>query len=322
MSDRFDAAQDILLEALVPVLEQACRDKNILIEQRDDGWDLYEVLKLINTKWNIAFTFSFPSPKRPSAQRNIAELLELRNLYSHQTEVLRFKAREMLRFLDNAEMFCRGLGKNDAAARLNQLYKEQLAVFSGVTGLKGFQELGPEIAKFWTHIRRAYRRWTHGSETESLEELIDQTPFPADLPLKKEEDTTRWIASATVLKSYPLWDFCTQVYPAMVAGHQPNSLLLIDDEAHDFHMPARREISLACDKIGQAVMDGILELNKIPHLYSESHLLKLCCYLELALRLRTMDRGSLKPGLFFLCKELLREIEPRLLFNEKKTNVG
>ena len=140
MSDRFDVVTEILLKALVPFCEETLKnkwpkdwDQKLDLKSSSDlsDWDLYGLLKLIKKYWSDAFVFQIKnlntrSNARSAALASVERLLELRNAYAHLTLKRGFTDREFTRFLDNADIFVRAIGREDVAVQLTGHYRAHL----------------------------------------------------------------------------------------------------------------------------------------------------------------------------------------------------
>lgn len=338
MPDQSDlrASLAILRDSLAPIVEKLLEDfygeswlerinairssvklKPILSASQRPKWNPDILLNTIvhGQPWTAAFApFLLNRQRNPDiVQLFIREALQYRNSWAHLDD----EDLDPVRFYDDLLRIQRAFGcaeehqEKIRQMMLNAGYKRTHAIEEVA---EKYRSLGPFFVQFWHIVHAAYGRCIkgHPDAPKSLDVLIENTPFPAELPLPQPADVSDWAKRATILQRNLLWDFVSSIYPPRQDdGTEPTSMLT-DDEWDAFHMPCRRHIANTLQTVGLMLDQSKIPAYAIPHLLNQEKVVKLSTYLSVALTLRTTNKGPDKPGLFKLYKliQLARVQDP------------
>jgi hypothetical protein len=163
---------------------------------------------------------------------------------------------------------------------------------------------------FWGAVRSYYRIFAlaDGSRRpETLEGLVEIAGVPPYLPVPKPEQVRDYFpnhSDALTPEQSLLFAFCRMIYPASMADNNLDELTRTFDRAEFASFDeARAKLAKFWNRWRMHGND-VITVQEVMETYSgEATLLKLLCYLEVALAARTMDPGQGKQGLFELASD-------------------
>jgi len=172
--------------------------------------------------------------------------------------------------------------------------------------VRGFA-LGDERAKFFMYLSRAYHKWQVNNQLapKSLEELIDQSPYPGWLPVLEGEllKNINEIYCSGANPSY-IWQFTFELYRQIDHFIKTGESIgtLENDEVIRLH-EARQRLNYFWENTGYKtlVLAKLRFRNIRPLMVPEERLLKMLTFLSLALHKVNEQSGKGSRHTYYLC---------------------
>jgi hypothetical protein len=170
-----------------------------------------------------------------------------------------------------------------------------------------WNELASDRQRFWEIIRSHYTGLEGVDRSELLEDRMEKVGLPPFLPLGSTENLRDYriiYGDQMTPEQLSLLDFCSRIYPARKGSEKLIDVSSIEDKvAFEAFHASRGKLSKFWNSWWEHGED-LLSLRKLTRDYNgQLTLLKLLCYLELALAERTRDPGVGKEHLFSLTVE-------------------
>lgn len=162
--------------------------------------------------------------------------------------------------------------------------------------------------EFWRLVNMAYRNWAGRSTDRSLQDLVEASQFPPELPLDDGRQFSKWAWTIWDKQNkgslQTLRDFTSQIYPGVTPAESIKTQLMGDGAEFDRFDDRRRELSKFWDHWGrqEPLEEVIREQNADGMVRSDTLEIKLLTFLEIALARWAQTGATGKAGLFTLGK--------------------
>ena len=160
--------------------------------------------------------------------------------------------------------------------------------------------------EFWRLLNTAYKNWTGNPTDRSIQDLVEASQFPPELPLDDGRQFPNWVWNVwdkqdrEPLKT--LRNFTSQIYPGVTPAETIKTQLMGGGNEFDRFDDLRRELSKLWDYWGrqEPLEEIIREQNADNIIRSSAPEIKLLTFLEIARARWAQTGASGKAGLFSL----------------------